>query len=1717
MLNQFYNYLSDKIIKFLETESFKGGERYYLQFDEEKQVEDLYNVLRLSESAEEFSYTHKLGSTYSTFALLINDIRVVIAATINNVTPDFLVTLRNNVGEQKDEWKNTALLSICNETLDSIRGGSSDLQKEGMPLHVKTITKNLKKEIEKSNLSKSEQEVASFFLNEKLEDMVLQPNIFDFEEVLGLISQGSLQREDYKNLGLFFDENLDQYTPSQIRKRLAENHEFYEKIQHFHEYENLDQQLEKLFDEKGVTRLKKDDWKSESFQFIKKSNEIAVAPKKVLNYIEESQSKINKNLVYWDRPIQETKAGLRKRHIIIFNENKNDVINIDFEFDQKLKKEYIHKNNKEVCSVSGNLLKLELRHKIGQVTFEKVTYSHEHDSKSRYEFFIAIVECNQELLKGIQTFYEINVKDKQIVLNNKGETIRFGTQNDAASELVLEDDDLVVELDSIENGIEISSQSPAWDDGILTFKLSYQGAEIPFYAMDLSVKSAPVLGKRIWKLKREYQAHFNFVNNKLQQGTREYYPRELFKEFLEIEKLWINDQYKYARKSISGIEKLELDLTPNLDKAYFELIHYFKSNDLLPSLAYMDKQLLRLSKNYLEAFNEEIMSIKENYILNNSQLSLMKLGTIEESNQIYLTPLHPLNVAYQVVINEEINNEEVESHILDRLHPYNLLPFIYGEGNDIYRPVTNKDAWEWTTYQSLKKVTVGQSNEFLSKVIEEKISQFIEHFNYLFIEESQSPLKVNVIQITNDEEVLKGFINFIMKQVEKKGPHQVIPIEVALYHEEDYISSFEQFSLYDDINKIEEMLGFKLEVKNLDPVDLLRIIREKIHYYKLYSNVEYQFSHISFIKMDSNNDIAKDNMGDIETGISLNGLLSSITSMKGRKDYRTGFGTQNIADNINDLILTAKNLNELASNLEKGGANPYTKNKSIVTISSAINEENLNRLYESSYWVTFIDPTVGLEFFQRANNDLLVIHYSDQYNSSDQYVAITVTDKANQYRNVINQYLLEHNVHTNEENIDRAIKAFNTINGEWLLRVIGSKGHFSREKISIISALKYSLSFLDHPNITWLPISLEEVLRVSGAVKLNKSEGIFSAKNLGVRGSHSDDLLLVGMEVTDDEEIYMHYYPVEVKIGINQDYVISKAKEQIKKTKFLFNKELRKVNEDGNINFKNKFFRNFFIQLFLANVQKFQLNGIWPEKSFELVEKYKSKLLNDEYQIGYHLDKYLGKGLVLSFRKEVSWRSAKIDDEVLILELTEEDGYTGVIEDIEFLKDRIQLGNTDIQKPILLTSNYTKPENVEVLDILEILEKNPILDKQNVEGSNDNEETEHTQPKEIEKVEITDPQKQELKNVRVLLGNVEGSNKEIYWEYGHPKLANRHILISGKSGQGKSYFIQCMLLELSSQNISSIIFDYTDGFKKSKLEPEFKQAMGDKVEQILVAKDKFPINPFKRNKKELDEDEYIDEDFVDVAERMKNVLASIYKDLGIQQQNSIYQAIIRGMSEVGDNMNLEKLREELEKDSSGPAKTALSQLNPMIDKNPFNHLVEQDWSKLEKEPGKVFIIQLSGFTRDVQLMITEFILWDLWYYKLQHGKQSIPLPVILDEAQNLDHSEKSPSAKILTEGRKFGWSGWYATQFLKGQLTSDEISRLQNASHKIYFSPPDAEISSIASVLSHDANSRKEWEKTLATLQKGQCVSYGPMLVDDGSLKQFQPVVINIASLDKRM
>ena len=45
MSNMFYDYLSEKIIKYFQTNIPDPGEKYYIQFENDEQVGELYSVL----------------------------------------------------------------------------------------------------------------------------------------------------------------------------------------------------------------------------------------------------------------------------------------------------------------------------------------------------------------------------------------------------------------------------------------------------------------------------------------------------------------------------------------------------------------------------------------------------------------------------------------------------------------------------------------------------------------------------------------------------------------------------------------------------------------------------------------------------------------------------------------------------------------------------------------------------------------------------------------------------------------------------------------------------------------------------------------------------------------------------------------------------------------------------------------------------------------------------------------------------------------------------------------------------------------------------------------------------------------------------------------------------------------------------------------------------------------------------------------------------------------------------------------------------------------------------------------------------------------------------------------------------------------------------------------------------------------------------------------
>ena len=366
---------------------------------------------------------------------------------------------------------------------------------------------------------------------------------------------------------------------------------------------------------------------------------------------------------------------------------------------------------------------------------------------------------------------------------------------------------------------------------------------------------------------------------------------------------------------------------------------------------------------------------------------------------------------------------------------------------------------------------------------------------------------------------------------------------------------------------------------------------------------------------------------------------------------------------------------------------------------------------------------------------------------------------------------------------------------------------------------------------------------------------------------------------------------------------------------------------------------------------------------------------------------------------------------------------------------------------------------------------------------------------------------------KLLIGTNTANGEPVYWHYGHPGLANRHLLLFGSSGSGKTYGIQCLLAEMAAQQLHSAIIDYTDGFLPNQVEQRFAAIAQPKNHYVRI--DKLPLNPFRRQMQVIDPDmPAIEESSFDVASRIASIFTSVF-NMGDQQTATLIRVLDAGIGS-GRAFTLDDLLPML-RDEGATGETLANKLEPFVRSQPFRESDASAWDgMLRSTENWVNVLQLKGLSRDIFRIVTEFALWDLYDYACNTGSKNRPIPVVLDEIQNLNHGSDSPIDKMLREGRKFGLSLMLATQ-TTSNFDQEQRDRLFQAGHKLFFKPADTEIKSFAKILSVTSRngSEAEWAERLSKLGKGQCYSLGPVLTTNGTLRTMA-VLVSVTALEQR-
>ncbi|MCK8817151.1 DNA phosphorothioation-dependent restriction protein DptH [Natroniella sulfidigena] len=1287
MSKKFYKFLSEQIENYFVGKDLKPGDRFYIQFNQKEQVKKLYNALKERDCAYSFNLPlEEENDSYSSYLIRVDDQEIIIAATTNNVHSHFLTYLRNRVGKKThSKLRDKIILFIDHTDLDSIKDAES-FYKEGMPFHLEVVKKEIKEQMKEKELSKADQKIIEFTLLKRRDNLLEDySSLFSYQDIIEVIYKGGISKEKYSDFEIFPDETLDTYNEKAMKKRLEDNNKLFRKVSQIYEYKDvaIEDELEKTFDDDGVDLLSKGEWGKVSYSEVKESrdNKKKASP---IKYLKKEELTTKKGLKCWER------IKKKDSHIIVFNPKKNKEINLEFKFDRLIKEkpEYKPEDNISSCRRNNdkNKLNVKIDHKVNQTTFAIIKIKHK--GSKRHQLRIAVVECNETVLQDIKTNYSLTARQNNNKIKIKSnEGIVINSNEDSSKEIIIDQKDFEAKINNPNYKTIIKNDLSKLNEvEKINIDLNYLDTSMPLTIIQEIEKPKFVSGLNVWKFKREKQKNFeyNSETEKLIQGNQEYFTKTPFRDNLNLEYEIIKSGALFYSQSYKedDLKEQSLQIDNIVEESYKNLIEYYKKNKLLPSLAHYNEQLIELSKKYINSYLQAINEIKTGDALETCKRNLMKIGTIERGvseKEIIFTPLHPLNVAYQVVLNEEIGKEKISNKILERLSPISLLPYIEKEKGEICKPIGQCDSPEWTYYTNARKNNNNNSREFIVKLVNEKLTEFTNHFSYLFTLKKAS-IKIGLINMGNCSEVLEAIWKYYKQQFKDNKIDKLIPVDIYIYDN----NKTNEFSLYNEIEKVKERFKNQSNFDDYDESYILDIFRANVHvYFKNEFEDNYEYCHITFYEMKEDFEPTYRNMNNISTGISLNGLFSGVSSVYHENSYLTGFGTKCIKeDNKNILLKTAINLNSLARTANN--MDPYEKEQCIVTTISNEKKQDLDKIYKNSRWVTFIEPKVDLSFFQDESDDdnVLIIHYSDQYTSSSGYDAITVTKRSNQYQEVINEFLTE-KLETFENTCSKIINNFNAINGNWLLRLISNQNQFSREKISIISAIKVALAYFNHEEILWIPIALEEILRISAGTGLKLSEGLFNARKSGV---YSDDLLLVGIE-WKAEPIKIHYYPIEVKIGNCRSNVIKKAVNQVIKTKKLLDEYL--IGD----NFNNKFYRNFIMQFALASAKKMKLYKMYEEQKWDKIidDHLREKLLNDKYEINNELNNYINDGAVISFKKNEYDRKvyeSNQNNNVLILQFTENDGYENINTSVNKIEKLIRDGNMGFDVSKLLNNLY---------------------------------------------------------------------------------------------------------------------------------------------------------------------------------------------------------------------------------------------------------------------------------------------------------------------------------------------------------------------------------------------------------------------------------------------
>lgn len=311
---------------------------------------------------------------------------------------------------------------------------------------------------------------------------------------------------------------------------------------------------------------------------------------------------------------------------------------------------------------------------------------------------------------------------------------------------------------------------------------------------------------------------------------------------------------------------------------------------------------------------------------------------------------------------------------------------------------------------------------------------------------------------------------------------------------------------------------------------------------------------------------------------------------------------------------------------------------------------------------------------------------------------------------------------------------------------------------------------------------------------------------------------------------------------------------------------------------------------------------------------------------------------------------------------------------------------------------------------------------------------------------------------------------------------NKHLLISGKSGTGKSTFLQ-RYIELKDMESGIILIPDFTGDWKNRIQ---KQA-----NIVNCRKEGLPIQVFKR---QMIEDE-LETDY-ELAARITSIFSVVY-GLG-SIQSALLQEAIQSEIERSDVISWRGVLEHLK--SRKRTENLCLKMRWVVESGIFENM------NSNTRLSGINIFDLSSLSMEIQNICMEFFLWWLFDYVVTRTEKT-PVIIALDEFQRMNFKEDSPLFRLLTEGRKYGVELLLATQTVS-IFKKEQKAILEQVGTRLYFQPSESEISAI--VKQFPASIQKIAKKRLQQLPIGHALAVGKFKVNGQARISNNPIEIII-------